>query len=111
MRQLPQVDGLREAVERVISSNKKDGYPPTRFIQITEGGYAADLHVRCASLIDTGETLAPIERALQRIPTLLTLEDFVARVGLTWGFSSVTVDTAKQRVQHFDSIAGEPRYE
>jgi hypothetical protein len=70
---------LGKAVERVVTSNRKDGYLPTRFIQITEGGYAGDLLERCARVIEKGETLQYLEIALQRFPTLLTLEDFVSR--------------------------------
>jgi hypothetical protein len=79
VRPLPQVDGLRKAVEWVITSNRDDGYLPTRFIQITEGGYADDLLERCARLIENGETPRDLETALQRFSTLLTLEDFVSR--------------------------------
>ena len=64
MRPLPETQVLKEAVENIIDSNKKDGYPPTRFIQATEGGTAVDLKVVCERLIIRGETLEYLERAL-----------------------------------------------
>ena len=74
MRSMPQAHGLREAVQLVISSNKSDGYPPARFIQATEEGYADDLLERCTKLIEKGETLEYLESAFLRFPSLLTLE-------------------------------------
>jgi SRSO17 transposase len=110
MRELPKVETLREAVREIIESNIRDGYPPHRFIQATEGGNAADLGVVCERLINKAETLEWLEGALERIPTLLTLEDFVSRQGSEWGMSVETVEAAKARVERFDEIAGTARY-
>lgn len=111
MRQMPSVETLREAVQQVIESNKRDGYVPTRFIQITEEGNAAGLLGICEGLISSGETLEWLESALRRYPTALTLEDFVARLGASWGMSDETVEAAKARVAYFDRLVGSPRYE
>ncbi len=92
-------------MERVIESNSQDGYVPTRFIQATEYGRAPGLTRVCENLIQKGETLEYLEDALKKFPTLLTLEDFVARFGEGWGFSRTTIDVAKQRVVYFDLIA------
>ena len=82
---LPQVEALQEAVEHVIDSNQRDGYVPTRFIQVTQRGAAPGLKQVCELLIIRGETLEYLEKALQQFPTLLTLEDFVLRHGRGWG--------------------------
>jgi len=110
MRQLPNVKTLKEAVKEVIESNKSDGYIPTRFIQATGSGDEPDLLSVCERLIVKGETLEYLERALKRFPTLLTLEDFVVRQGITWGFSREAIEVAKARVQYFDQLAGTARY-
>lgn len=110
MHSLPKVQTLRQAVRQVIESNKGDGYIPTRFIQATGNGDVPDLLSVCERLIVKGETLEYLENALRRFPTLLTLEDFVVRHGVTWGFSGDTIEVAKARVQYFDLIAGTSRY-
>ena len=110
MRSLPKVQTLKQAVKQVIESNKSDGYIPTRFIQATGNGDAPNLLSVCEKLIVKGETLEYLENALKRFPILLTLEDFVVRHGITWGFSGGTVEVAGARVKYFDLIAGMARY-
>ena len=110
MRQLPNVQILREAVRAVIESNTSDGYVPTRFIQATCNGDDPNLPLVCERLISKGETLAYLEDALTRVPTLLTLEDFAVKHGTSWGFSTDTVLVAQARVEYFDLIAGSTRY-
>jgi hypothetical protein len=110
LRPLPQADNPQQAVRLVIASNRSDGYTPTRFIQVTEDGYADDLLDRCAKLIEKGETLEYLASALQRYPTLLTLEDFVARFGAGWGLPDTTLEAAKARESYFDQLANGPRY-
>lgn len=110
MRSLPKVQTLRQAVRQVIESNKSDGYVPTRFIQATGNGDVPDLLSVCERLIAKSETLEYLENALRRFPTLLTLEDFVVRYGVTWGFSGDIIKVAKARVEYFDLIAGAGRY-
>ena len=107
---MPQADSLHQAVQIVIASNRSDGYPPTRFIQVTEGGYADNLLELCNRLIEKGETLQYLESAFGRFPTLLTLEDFVSRFGVGWGFSSTAVAAAKDRAAYFDQLVGGSRY-
>jgi hypothetical protein len=111
MRQVPSVQTLKEAVKEVIESNKSDGYNPTRFVQATGNGDEPDLLSVCEMLIVKGETLEYLERALRRFPTLLTLEDFVVRHGVAWGFSREAIKVAKARVQYFDQLAGTARYQ
>ena len=50
------------------------------------------------------------QSTLKRFPTLLTLEDFVVRHGVTWGFSEGTIEVAKARIEYFDLITGAARY-
>jgi len=56
------------------------------------------------------ETLDVLTDAVQRFPTLLTLEDFVARSGAAWGFGVDVIEQSAARAAHFDTIAGEQRY-
>ena len=42
-RPLPHPSSLGEAVRAVIDSNRADGYPPTRFVGVTQDGLAPDL--------------------------------------------------------------------
>lgn len=71
MRPLPDVQTLPDAVRRVIESNLSDGYPPNRFIGMTQDGTAPDLLAVCTRLINKDENLADIENALKSVPTLL----------------------------------------
>jgi hypothetical protein len=111
MRPLPHVDSLESAVREVIRSNRADGYPPTRFIQITAGKSDADLRSACERLILRGETLEALERAFKKYTTLLTLEDLVSRLGADWGFSPIAMETAAARATYFDQQVGQQRYE
>jgi len=111
MRQLPCVQTLEEAVKEVIASKKSDGYRPTRFAEATGNGDEPNLLSVCERLIVKGETLEYLERAVQRFPTLLTLEDFVVKHGMAWGFSREARQAAEARVQYFDQLAGTARYQ
>jgi hypothetical protein len=110
MRPLPNALDLHAAVRAVIDSNRSDGYQPNRFVGVTADGTAPDLLVVCKRLINKGETLEYLEPALKSYPTLLTLEDFVSRHGLEWGFDEATIETARARCAYFDKIAGRTRY-
>jgi len=110
MRMMPHVTTLQEAVQEVIRSNQADGYPPTRFIQMTEHGHADNLVSICQRIILKGETLEAIERALASHPNLLTIEDFVARYGGAWGMSEDVIRSAVERVRYFDQLAGRQRF-
>lgn len=109
-RNLPNAGDLRTAVWLVIESNRSDGYRPTRFIGATGGGNAPDLVQICTSLVAGGDTLMALEKALQRVPSLLTIEDLIARSGNLWGFSPPTIEMASARVDYFDRSAGFKRY-
>lgn len=109
-RTLPSVVSLASAVSRVIESNRADGYMPNRFIQATAAGTASNLLAVCTRLINSGEALQHLEKALLSYPTLLTIEDFVGRYGEEWGFDAATIEMAAQRSQHFDKVACRWRY-
>ena len=110
MRPLPTPQTLSAAVSLVIDSNRQDGYTPTRFIQVTQEGSAPNLLAVCSRLINKGEILEWLERALESHPMLLTLEDFVCIRGSELGFDAATIQMACARVTHFDRIAGNTRY-
>jgi hypothetical protein len=110
VRPLPTPPTLSAAVSLVIESNREDGYTPTRFIQVTQEGFAPNLLAVCSRLINKGEILEWLERALASHPMLLTLEDFVCLRGTEWGFDAATIQMACARATHFDRIAGGTRY-
>jgi len=68
MRRLPNPQTLSDAVHEVIDSNTADGYPPTRFIGATQGGFAPNLLAVCSKLINDRETLQWLEKPLQGRP-------------------------------------------
>jgi len=109
-RPLPKPQSLGDAARDVISSNIADGYTPSRFAGITQGGTAPNLVDVCDKLINEPSTLEWLENELKKRPTLLTIEDFVCRYGLTWGFNQATVKTACERARYFDQVAGRTRY-
>src|SRR5262245_3287947 len=111
MRSLPAADTLSDAVAEVVRSNKKDGYHPNRFIQATMAGHSVDLLLVCVHLIQNAEILEHLEKALRKHPSLLTLEDFVARSGKAWGFSDDVITIAAARAAYFDQLVGERRYQ
>lgn len=110
VRTLPIVRNLSAAVSEVITSNRRDGYNPTRFVGITQDGTAPNLFDVCRKLIMNPETLEWLETGLESFPQILTLEDFVSRFGPEWGFDQQTIDMASARAQRFDQIVGFTRY-
>lgn len=111
MRTLPTVTSLRSALEAVIKSNKADKYPPNRFVQIVANTEDSELIRVCTELICSKSAFSQMSNALLKQPTLLTLEDFVARFGLDWGFSEEAVANAKLRSESFDCLVNTKRYE
>jgi hypothetical protein len=109
-RPLPNPPTLSDAVQEVINSNSADGYTPTRFMGATQSGLAPNLLGVCSKLINRGETLEWLEKALQSFPTLLTLEDLVCHYGSGWGFDATTIQNACARSSYFDQLAGHTRY-
>ncbi|MEK3701938.1 hypothetical protein NYE33_33575 [Paenibacillus sp. FSL R10-2199] len=110
MQQLPKVSSLRDAVQTVISSNKKDGYPPTRFIQMTSVN-DAELTGVCSKVIMKPESLTALYMAIcGNHPELLTIEDFVAVYGEAWGFHTDIIKEAQRRKNQFDEWAKCTRY-
>jgi hypothetical protein len=109
-RQLPNIRTLQQAVRYVIESNVEDGYPPNRFIQITEDGESSNLLAVCRRLINKAELLEILERALRQFPTLVVLEDFVKDKGHEWGFDATTIANAQARSIYFDQLVGKQRY-
>src|SRR5438552_3693906 len=90
-RPLPYPPTLSAAVREVIDSNRADGYPPNRFVGATQDGFAPNLLAVCSNLINKGDTLEWLEKALQSHPTLLTLEDLVCSYGSSWDFDAATI--------------------
>ena len=109
-RPLPHPPSLSAAVREVIDSNRVDGYLPTRFIGATHDGLAVNLLTVCSKLINKGETLEWLEKALQSFPMLLTLEDLVCCYGISWGFDAATIQVACERSSYFNQLAGHTRY-
>lgn len=109
MEQLPKVNSLRDAVEEVIKNNRKQGYPPNRFISLVSvnNGELAEV---CSRLITSKDSLSALYNAFLKHPNLLTLEGFVSYYGKQWGFKEEIVEEAKERSELFDQIANKKRY-
>ena len=110
MRTLPQAKNLQEAVKAVIQSNTSDGHPFPRFVLLTKNGCAPDLFKVCDRIITQGKTRDLLETALGKFPSLLTLEDIVAKRGTDWGFSESTIAIAKARANYLDKLVRFKRY-
>ena len=101
---------LREAV-RIVISQGEGGRPPRVFAEATQYGDAPDLVTVCSNFINRGETLQYLENELRNFPYMRTIEDFVCRYGMTWGFNQTTVNNACGRVAYFDDqVARFTRY-
>lgn len=109
-RPLPNVRTLNDAVRFVIDSNTKDGYVPSRFIQITQNGDAPNIFEVCRRLITKGELLETLEKDFAKYPAMVTIEDFVAERGREWGFDDVTIGNAQARSEYFDQLVKQKRY-
>ena len=110
--QLPSPKSLADAVREVIRQNKELGYQPNRFIGATQEGYSPNLRQVCIDLMYGGDALQALEDALERYPTLLTLEGLVARsqFGSEWEFDKDVFEQAEARVQYFDERVGNRRW-
>jgi hypothetical protein len=108
-RSLPHPPTLRDAVNEVIASNRRDGYPPQRFIGATQHGETSDLNRVCEQLILNPTTLSWLTEALMKHGQLLFLEDLVAEY--VYGLSSDAVKEAKRRVEAFDQLVGMKRWQ
>ena len=112
---LPFPETLRAAVEAVIAQNKAEGYPPTRFIQATSGGYPdggePELREICSKLIRSGEALKWVEKSLQTYPRLLLLEDLVAQHGEHYELSQDVIEAAEASAEHLDKLVGRQRFQ
>jgi hypothetical protein len=108
---MPKVSSLQEALQSVIKSNTMDKYPPRRFIQIVSNTKNSQLVQVCTELIFSNSAFSEMSQALLKHPNLLTLEDFVGRYGLDWGFTKQTVEEANRRSQSFDCLVKNKRYE
>jgi hypothetical protein len=107
---LPQVNSLREAVQTVIKSNKKDGYSPNRLIQMVTVNDLELIRV-CSSIILKPESLSALYTAISDDhPNLLTIEDFIAVHGQSWGLSLEVAKEAEIRCKLFDDWAKRKRY-
>jgi hypothetical protein len=107
---LPEVRSLREAVQTVIESNKKDGYSPIRFAQMMSVP-DSQLVSAATKAIQSKDALNALYMAISGDhPTLLTLEDFVSVYGELWGFHPDIVELAKQRSHQLNDWSGKIRY-
>ncbi len=95
---------LSAAVQRVIEQNKSIGYNPSRFISITEAGFASNLVDVCEKLLQSDTAYSELWNALHRFRELHTLEDEVvsSRDGL--GLCAPAIASAKDRVIEFDKL-------
>lgn len=109
LQSLPKANSLREAVNKVIQSNKSDKYNPTRFIQLTAVNND-ELVTACSKLIQNPNALPALFDAFQKHKSLLTIEDFVSVFGLEWGFSQEIIDEARTRSEEFDSWVKQKRF-
>ncbi|WP_337032729.1 hypothetical protein [Paenibacillus illinoisensis] len=111
MRELPKVNGLYDAVQTVIKSNIRDGYPPNYFRrEVSNMSTSQELIDFCTALIKKKDTLQEMFFAIEKYKNLLTIEDFITVHGTEWGFTEEIVRTAAERVILFDSAANRTRY-
>jgi len=102
---MTQVDDLRKAVRRVIEQNLSIGYPPRRFILVTEDGMASNIVEICEHLLTNPETLEHIEPAVRTYAGLLTLEEEVMRDPDGFGLSDHARESARDRLDWFRQIS------
>ncbi len=95
---------LSAAVRKVIGQNQSIGYPPNRFLVMTQDGMAEDLTEQCEKLVRSQQAYAQIWEAIRKFPTLLTLEDEIVRSPDGLGLSAEVVELARERVNEFDKI-------
>ena len=51
-----------------------------------------------------------LEAGLESYLQILTLEDFILRHGVEWGFDQASIEMAAARAERFDQIVGAVRY-
>jgi len=107
---LPTAASLAEAVHEIIRDNLAQKQQLPWFIVATGGGNAPDLVGACTRLIMNPENLPYLESILVKRPNLLTLEDFVSRHGVSWGFARNVVEEAHARSIRFDQVVGHQRW-
>ena len=101
---------LQRAVKMVLSNNRALGYPSQRFSQITQEGDNPELLRLCEELVMNANALAHMEKAVTTYGGFLTLEDYVARWGIDWGFSAQAVEYARASAETFDKLVGYQRW-
>jgi hypothetical protein len=101
-RPLPPVNDLPEACSLVIYQSQ--GNPATYFIEATQGRSGQDLVAAIRRMIRSGEAREYREKELRKFPSLLSIEDYVWRYGLTWGFDQETVEMARQNALYYDLV-------
>lgn len=108
--QVPNPGNLREAVQLVIDQNRRVGYSPNRFRQITEDGEANDLVDVCDRQIRSNDTLHMLLDVMDEFPSLLTLEDLVVHC-LDGAGLGIDVEMSRARVETFRAQVGRPRWQ
>jgi hypothetical protein len=100
-----QLTRLGVAVRRIITDNTQAGYKPRRFLSATEGGYAENLEVVCASFVMNPRAVEQIEDALREHPEMhatLEWEIMAAPDGL--GFEEPIIIQAGANAERFNTI-------
>jgi len=101
-RQLPTAKDLSEACSRVIEQSQ--GNPATYFIEATQGRSGQDLVAAISKMIRSASAREYREKELGKYPSLLTIEDYVWRYGLTWEFDRTTVEVARANALYYDQL-------
>ena len=97
---------LRDALQEVIDQNRRVGFLPETFIEVTERGYVDDPVTRCSSLIHSGQALSEVTQGVIKCREFLSLEDLIALSahGSEWGFHEATMARAKELCEAFNSM-------
>jgi hypothetical protein len=80
------------------------GDPATYFIEATQGRSGQDLVAAVSRMIRKTSAVEYREKELGKYPSLLTIEDYVWRYGLGWGFDQDTVEMARQNALYYDLL-------
>jgi hypothetical protein len=92
--------------------DQKVGKPAIRLTSETRDCTASGEEIArtFSNFIMNKATLEVVEKEIRDFPELVTIEDYVCRYGLEWGFERRVIDEACARVQYFNQIVGERRF-
>ena len=108
---IPDLSNLREAVKAIINQNTELGYTPTRFIGVVSVKDSS-LSGICSNLLSSPKAIEAMEKAVQKYPELLTLEDILTMTTdvSDWGFDEDDIQRAKSTSVYFDRLVGYQRW-